>query len=83
MGKVGVAVSAAMRPLATVEVHVVYQSGFLGERLVAQGALVRFAGPSVHGHVPGEVRRVVEVLPAAGAGIEQVSGAGVDCEGMG
>lgn len=44
---------------------------------------MRFAGPSVHGHVPGEVRRVVEVLPAAGAGIKQVSGAGVDCEGVG
>lgn len=78
MGKAGVAVCAAVRSLATVEVHVVYQCGFLGESLIAQGALVGFACASVHGHVSGEVGGVVEVFAAAGAGIQQMSGAGVD-----
>lgn len=78
MGKTGVAVCAAVWPLATVEVHVVYQRGFLGESLVTQGALVGFASASVHGHVSGEVGGVVKVFATAGAGIQQVSGAGVD-----
>ncbi len=78
MGKACVAVCTAVRPLATVEVHVVYQCGLLGESLVAQGALVGFACASVHGHVSGEVSRVVKVFAAAGASVQQVSGAGVD-----
>lgn len=78
MGKARVAVRAAVWPLPAVEVHVVYQCGFLGESLVAQWALVGFAGASVHGHVSGEVGGVVEVFATAGAGVEQVSGAGVD-----
>lgn len=83
MGKAGVAVRAVVWPLAAVEVHVVYQCGFLGECLIAQGALVRLAGPSVHGHVSGEVGGVVEVFATAGAGVQQVSGAGVDGQGVG
>lgn len=78
MGEASVAVRTSVWPLATVEVHVVYQCGFLGESLIAQGALVGFAGAPVHGHVSGEVGGVMEVFAAAGAGIQQVSGAGVD-----
>lgn len=70
MGKAGVAVRAAVRALAAVEVHVVYQCGFLGESLVAQGALVGFAATSVHGHVSVEVGGVVEVLAAVGASVQ-------------
>ena len=83
MGEAGVAVCAAVRPLTAVQVHVVYQCGFLRESLVAQGALVGFADASVHGHVSGEVGRVVELFAAAGAGVQQVGGAGVDGEGVG
>lgn len=78
MGEAGVAVCAAVWPLATMQVHVVYQCGFLGERLIAQGALVGFANASVDGHVSGEVGGVMEVFSTAGAGVQQVGGAGVD-----
>lgn len=67
-----------MRALATVQVHVVDQCGLLGESLVAKGALVGFTAIPVHGHVSGEVARVVELLTTAGASVQQVSGAGVD-----
>lgn len=83
MGKAGVAVCAAVRALTTVEVHVIYQCGFLCESLVAQGALVGFAGAPVHGHVSGQVGGVVEVLSTAGTRVQQVSGAGVDGQGVG
>lgn len=78
MGKAGVAVRTVVWSLATVEVHVVYQCGFLGESLVAEWALVGFAGAPVHGHVSGEVGGVMEVFATAGTGVQQVRGAGVD-----
>lgn len=83
VGKAGVAVGAAVRALATVQVHVIDQRGLLRESLVTQGALVGFAGAPVHGHVPGEVGRVVEVFAAAGARVQQVRGAGVDGKRLG
>lgn len=78
MGKTGMAVCTTMRPLATVEVHVVYQCGFLGERFIAQGALVGFADTSVHSHVYVEAGCMVKVFATEGAAREQVGGTGVD-----
>ncbi|KAF3833995.1 hypothetical protein F7725_025199 [Dissostichus mawsoni] len=80
VSKAGVAVRTAVWPLAAVEVHVVYQCGFLGESLIAQGALVSFAAASMHSHVPGKVGRVVEVFAAAGAGVKQEPPEGNDSE---
>lgn len=83
MGEAGMAVGAVMWPLSAVEVHVIYQRGLLCERLVAQRALMGFAAAAVHGHVSGEVGGVVEVFSAAGAGVQQVGGAGVEGERVG
>lgn len=78
MCEAGVAVRTMVGALATVEVHVIDEGGFLSEGLIAEGALVALASPSVHGHVSREVGGVVELLGAARAGVDGVGGAGVD-----
>lgn len=69
--------------LSAVQVHVVDQGGLLREALAAQRAGVGLAGGPVHGHVPAQVGRVVELLATAGAGVQHVGRAAVDGQDVG